>query len=78
MQVFSAGLPQSKHEEPVAGGDGDILLAMNRVSDGVHDHGATKECLPKQASVLSIQYDKITFPASGEQHIRRCSQDTAR
>src|SRR4051794_30019231 len=68
---------QSEDAQRQAGDRGDVLLAVDLVSDRTADDLRTEARLPQQRPVPRIDRLEVSFAAAREQHVGRRRQDAA-
>src|SRR5262245_1816560 len=67
-------LSQSEREQRTPGGDGDVMLAADRVGDGAGRHHAADGHLPQQGAGPGVERVEVALAAAAEQEIGRRGQ----
>src|ERR1700721_478706 len=67
---------QPEDEQRAAGINSNVLLAIYRVGDGVHDHRAPQNFFPKRPTLPGVQCNKRAFSAAGKQHVGSSGQNS--
>src|SRR3954470_1180396 len=74
---MSLPVPQSKSEERMAGGDGDILLPVDLKGDRAGSNLASQTGLPENCAGPGIEDVEVAFPPAREKQIGCCCQYSA-
>src|SRR5438445_5366845 len=67
---------QTKHEQRVACGNGDILLPIHRKRDGNAAYSTAKLNVPEWLAVFGVEREEVPFFGAAEHQAARCRQQT--